>query len=103
MNFLCRLKRKTMDKLFKEEFVKISMKIIHIGSKLQAEKANVKFYLDKNDYLNVLKSAEKLNQYSITYNSLQAYLNQLLQFAKKLDISLSIEVDELTNFDDLLK
>lgn len=92
-----------MDKLFKEEFVKISMKIIHIGSKLQAEKANVKFYLDKNDYLNVLKSAEKLNQYSITYNSLQAYLNQLLQFAKKLDISLSIEVDELTNFDDLLK
>jgi sugar phosphate isomerase/epimerase len=92
-----------MDKLFKEEFVKISMKIIHIWSKLQAEKANVKFYLDKNDYSNVLKSAEKLNRYSITYDSLQAYLNQLLQFAKRLNISLSIDVDELTNFDDLLK
>ena len=92
-----------LEKTFREEFVRVSMKIIHIGSKIQAEKANVKFYLDKNNYKNVYKSAENLKEFSIIYDSLHAYLTELLQLAKKLDISIKIDIKDLTNFDDLLK
>lgn len=92
-----------VEKTFREEFVRVSMKLIHIGSKLQAEKANVKFYLDKNDYKNIYKSAENLKEYSIIYDSLHAYLTELLQLAKKLDVSMQFNVEDLTNFDDLLK
>ena len=92
-----------LEKTFREEFVRVSMKIIHIGSKIQAEKANVKFYLDKNNDKNVYKSAENLKEFSIIYDSLHAYLTELLQLAKKLDISIKIDIKDLTNFDDLLK
>ena len=92
-----------LERIFRDEFLRVSMKIIHVGSKLQAEKGNIKFYLDKNDYKNVYISAENLKEYSIIYDSLHAYLTELLQLAKKLNISMQIDVQDLTNFDDLLK
>jgi len=46
--------------LLKDKLLDLSIKMIRIGSKMQSEEANVKYFLEKKNYEKVLISAEKL-------------------------------------------
>ena len=77
-----------MEILLKDKLLDLSIKMIRIGSKMQSEESNVKYFLEKKNYEKVLISAEKLKSYSIVYNSLREAFQQLLIFAKELNLNI---------------
>jgi len=80
------IKSVQLESLLKDKLLDLSIKMVRIGSKMQSEESNVKCYLERKDYTKVLVSAEKLKSYSIVYNSLCETFQQLLIFAKELDL-----------------
>ena len=91
------IKSVQLESLLKDKLLDLSIKMVRIGSKMQSEESNVKRYLEKKDYTKILVSAEKLKSYSIVYDSLRETFQQLLIFAKELDLNIEEKVFTKSN------